>query len=74
MACGFMHISKLTEQWAGRSVQSNRPAINRRATEQRPLKGAYDAPIGPSSPLQRALLRSLGVNAQAVMRRPSTHG
>jgi len=54
----IMSVHESTGRQAGQPSQPDRPAINRRASEQRPLKGAYDAPTGSPSPLQRASLRS----------------
>ena len=46
--------------------QQDRPAINRRATQQRPINGANAALTASLSPLKRAPLRSLPVDGQAV--------
>ena len=63
MLSPLMNIDKLTGQRAGRSIQPDRPAINRRASKQRPLKRAYHSPTGSLSPLERALLRSPAASA-----------
>jgi len=48
------------------ALPHHRLGVNAQATKQRPLKGAYDAPSDPFSPLQRALLGSPAIYRRAV--------
>ncbi len=54
----IMKVHESTGQQADQPIQPDRPAINRRASRQRPLKRAKRSGVGSVSPLEGALLRS----------------